>query len=269
MCGWFSDARTCASRWNRASRSASSATASGSTLIATSRLSLPSRARYTSPIPPAPRGDEDLVGAEACSRRESHFSSEVRHPVGHDADQRGRFDVDRDGQQKPLSVRRGVERSARQGLAPEKRPRGSDEQRFSTGFYVHGEELVVGRLEKKDLPVVEPAGGGGARGGNLPLFAEAGERDDVDFAAAGLVGGVGEPLPVRGDRAVGLLGLGGDQGMSLALSLQGQRARDRGLRSSGPEPGRRSAFRRATTPGATCSFSRARALSARSCRRPP
>ena len=36
----------------------------GSTLIATSRFSFESRARYTSPIPPAPRGDEDLVGAE-------------------------------------------------------------------------------------------------------------------------------------------------------------------------------------------------------------
>jgi hypothetical protein len=42
--------------WNRASRSRSVKSASGKTLIATSRLSLVSRALYTSPIPPAPTG---------------------------------------------------------------------------------------------------------------------------------------------------------------------------------------------------------------------
>ena len=36
----------------------------GRTLTATSRSSFVSRARYTSPIPPAPRGAQDLVGAE-------------------------------------------------------------------------------------------------------------------------------------------------------------------------------------------------------------
>src|SRR5215469_14799448 len=56
MFGWFNAARTLASRSNRASRSGSWARAEGSTLIATSRSSLVSRARYTSPIPPAPIG---------------------------------------------------------------------------------------------------------------------------------------------------------------------------------------------------------------------
>src|SRR5438477_6636479 len=56
MFGWFSDASVWASRVNRTSRSASLAKRSGSTLIATSRLSLVSRARYTSPMPPAPIG---------------------------------------------------------------------------------------------------------------------------------------------------------------------------------------------------------------------
>ena len=37
----------------------------GRTLIATDRLSLVSRARYTSPIPPAPSGVRNLVGSEA------------------------------------------------------------------------------------------------------------------------------------------------------------------------------------------------------------
>ncbi len=54
MLGWFSAASVCASRVKRTSRSASSAKTSGRTLIATSRLSFVSRARYTSPIPPAP-----------------------------------------------------------------------------------------------------------------------------------------------------------------------------------------------------------------------
>ena len=56
MLGWLREARTWASRLKRASRSGSPATLAGRTLIATSRLSFVSRARYTSPIPPAPSG---------------------------------------------------------------------------------------------------------------------------------------------------------------------------------------------------------------------
>src|SRR5215471_3005529 len=54
MLGWLSEASTCASRRKRAIRSPSSANASGRIFSATSRLSFVSRARYTSPIPPAP-----------------------------------------------------------------------------------------------------------------------------------------------------------------------------------------------------------------------
>src|SRR5262245_36835398 len=56
MFGWESDANSRASRSNRASRSGSVANSWGSILIATSRPSRESRARYTSPIPPAPSG---------------------------------------------------------------------------------------------------------------------------------------------------------------------------------------------------------------------
>ena len=56
MLGWFSAASVCASRVKRARRSRSAAKTSGRTLMATSRLSLESRARYTSPMPPAPSG---------------------------------------------------------------------------------------------------------------------------------------------------------------------------------------------------------------------
>jgi hypothetical protein len=54
--GWLIDARTCASRWNRGSRSASPTVAGRRTLRATSRFSRASRARKTSPMPPDPIG---------------------------------------------------------------------------------------------------------------------------------------------------------------------------------------------------------------------
>src|SRR5262245_32936458 len=54
MLGWFSKARVRACRSKRARRSPSWAKASGRILIATSRWSFVSRARYTSPMPPAP-----------------------------------------------------------------------------------------------------------------------------------------------------------------------------------------------------------------------
>jgi hypothetical protein len=54
MLGWFSEARTRASRSKRARRSGSCAKPSGRTLSATARPSLVSVARHTSPIPPAP-----------------------------------------------------------------------------------------------------------------------------------------------------------------------------------------------------------------------
>ena len=54
MLGWLNPATVRASRSKRARRSRSRANASGSTLSATSRPSLGSSARYTSPMPPAP-----------------------------------------------------------------------------------------------------------------------------------------------------------------------------------------------------------------------
>src|SRR5258706_5449815 len=62
MFGWFSEARTFASRWNRAIGSASAANASGRILMATSRSSRVSRARYTSPMPPAPSAESISYG---------------------------------------------------------------------------------------------------------------------------------------------------------------------------------------------------------------
>src|ERR1700693_3466777 len=56
MLGWLREEADRASFSNRFNRSASDASSAGSTLIATSRRSLGSFARYTSPIPPAPMG---------------------------------------------------------------------------------------------------------------------------------------------------------------------------------------------------------------------
>ncbi len=57
MFGCDSDATARASCSKRFTRSESPTTSDRSSLIATSRLSRVSRARYTSPIPPAPSGD--------------------------------------------------------------------------------------------------------------------------------------------------------------------------------------------------------------------
>jgi hypothetical protein len=54
MFGWFSDARTWASRLNLASRSVSCANPSGRTLMATWRPRFVSVARHTTPMPPSP-----------------------------------------------------------------------------------------------------------------------------------------------------------------------------------------------------------------------
>jgi hypothetical protein len=58
MLGCDSAATAFASRSNRTRASGSAARCAGSTLTATSRLSLVSRARYTSPMPPAPMATE-------------------------------------------------------------------------------------------------------------------------------------------------------------------------------------------------------------------
>ena len=72
MLGWFSEARARASRSKRARHSTSDASASGSIFSATSRASLVSRARYTSPMPPRPMIDITLENAESRAWRQRH-----------------------------------------------------------------------------------------------------------------------------------------------------------------------------------------------------
>ena len=72
MCGWLSVETVFASRSKRARTSGFADRCCGSTLTATSRPSRVSRARYTSPMPPAPSGASDFVGTEAGAGRQRH-----------------------------------------------------------------------------------------------------------------------------------------------------------------------------------------------------
>ena len=72
MFGWLSAASVCASRVNRATRSASRASASGNTLMATWRLRLRvASAVHLAHAAGAKRRD-DLVGAKARAARDAH-----------------------------------------------------------------------------------------------------------------------------------------------------------------------------------------------------
>src|SRR5438128_2436656 len=84
MFGWFSAARVLASRWNRAIRSASATNRSGRTLIATSRSSFVSRARYSSPVPPRPMIEQTPcgVGLEGDQEIDVAGGAEVRSERG-------------------------------------------------------------------------------------------------------------------------------------------------------------------------------------------
>src|SRR5215831_3953142 len=99
MLGWLSEASTWASRRNRAIRSPSSVNASGRIFSATSRLSFVSRARYTSPMPPAPMADRisyaprrvpDESGMALLHR---HALLQLFEPVEHYVDLRRRRHV--------------------------------------------------------------------------------------------------------------------------------------------------------------------------------
>src|SRR5579864_4012358 len=70
MLGWLSDASVRASRRKRASRSGSRANSRGKVLMATSRPSLLSCARYTSPMPPEPNGDTIRYGPNSRPSRD-------------------------------------------------------------------------------------------------------------------------------------------------------------------------------------------------------
>ncbi len=82
MLGWFSDARTSASRWNRASLSTSDANASGRTLIATDRF----RFESVRAVDLAHAAHTDLSGylirAEAGALDEPHMRRILRGVEG-------------------------------------------------------------------------------------------------------------------------------------------------------------------------------------------
>src|SRR5712691_10453389 len=94
MLGWLSAATARASCSKRRSRSVSAANDTGITLIATSRPSRGSRARYTSPIPPAPSGARTSYGPsfvpEARAIPARHYIPNKRG-VAADRDDSGRI----------------------------------------------------------------------------------------------------------------------------------------------------------------------------------
>src|SRR6266568_1735516 len=82
MLGWLRAAAAWASCLKRRRRSASSENAAGNTFTATSRPKAASRARYTSPIPPAPTGamisKDPSFEPEVKAICEGHYSSQEK-----------------------------------------------------------------------------------------------------------------------------------------------------------------------------------------------
>lgn len=74
MCGWFRLATVRASRPNPSRRSRLSAKGPGRTLIAPMRSTRVSRARYTSPIPPAPIAERISYGP-GVGQAKGHLTS--------------------------------------------------------------------------------------------------------------------------------------------------------------------------------------------------
>src|SRR6185436_13993197 len=89
MFGWLSAAAARASSSKRCNRSMSAEKDDGSTLIATSRPRRASRARYTSPIPPAPSVERISYGPRRTpAARGNGEKISISHPVEDDRERR-------------------------------------------------------------------------------------------------------------------------------------------------------------------------------------
>src|SRR6516225_7041582 len=98
-----------ASRSNRCRTSGEAERCCGSTLIATERSSRVSFARYTSPIPPAPRGPWISYGPKRvpAARVIAPLLSQIRHPVQDDVGRRDRVAGRCGDEEEALAVARG------------------------------------------------------------------------------------------------------------------------------------------------------------------
>ncbi|MFQ5767726.1 MAG: CHAT domain-containing protein, partial [Acidobacteriota bacterium] len=105
--------------------------------------------------------------------------------------------------QKPLPIGRDVigAEDGRGALSDEQSPGAAHLDRRSLDGDRNRDHLAARRHEEESGLVALPARLGAASCGGLPLAAGAGEGSDVDFLAARLVGGVGQPLAVRGKHA--------------------------------------------------------------------
>src|SRR5262249_33169705 len=155
------------------------------------RSSLVSRARYTSPIPPAPRGDNTSYGPRrAPEPRVMRLPvQQAGGPVGHEEDRRGPLPVNRRGGEGPPSAGRILgspsddTRPGDRRLA-ENRPRHTDLEGLPTGRERHGvtpftrcvHELVVTQPREVAQHVESERD---SCGGDLPFAAGTGVRHDV------------------------------------------------------------------------------------------
>src|SRR5215471_2271527 len=216
MPGWFNAASAFASRSKRATRSWSSKNSSGSSLIATLRSSLASRALQTSPMPPAPSGainsygPRRLPGVMQTFRPVDH-DPHGRRGVGNTLDRREEAAIGRHVECPPPFCRQGEERG---GIAGLERRRPSDRD---------CEELAV-RRRKEDLASV-PAPPQQRRPGrrDARFFRAALERLHVRLWPARLVGDVSDELRVGRQVPPLLLVSRGDDGRGLLLGRERER----------------------------------------------
>src|SRR5215471_2269023 len=203
MFGWLTEARTCASRLNRASRSGSAANSAGRIFRATSRFSFVSRARYTSPIPPAPIAERTSYGPsrvpeESGMLLHGRALSQRARPVDDHRQHRLRcLIVDSCVYQKTLAVRRyviGVTDTA--SLDRKEWPPLADLEGIRYGCHLGGDDLLLAVHIEDLLPVAAPAWLGAAVGRDSPPATAAWKRPDVHLTAAGFGRKVRDPSVV-------------------------------------------------------------------------
>src|SRR5262245_24565308 len=207
MPGWFRPPAAWASFSKRRRRSGSCEKDSGRTLIATSRFRRSSRARYTSPIPPAPMCETVSYGPNrvpaaiipaASFRRAPAPRLQVVEPVQGEVESlRGglrRVILD---QEEALAVPGDVPAAFVVPLEERLRPRGGECRRRRDG---DPENLLV--LPVEDLAAIRrPHGSISSIGRDLPLAARTRELGDIDLHLPGFVGLVHEPAPVGRERS--------------------------------------------------------------------
>src|SRR5262249_29286857 len=205
MCGCESWEIVFASRSKRCRISSLAERWPGSTLTATVRSSRVSRARYTSPIPPAPTDARISYGPSlvpACISVSIRPRGSVLEPLRPVHDHRGRRSAVGDalhGRQEP-AVGGYVESPPALAGEREERTRFSDLERWGSPDG-RGEEAPVGRGEEDLLAVPAPTEQGRTGSRHASPFRVLAKRLHVRLLPARLVGEVSDPAAVGRDAA--------------------------------------------------------------------